>query len=211
MAMATTTADGEVETVPGVEVELDFPPHRMTIDRYKRLVESGVYGPDDPVFLWKGRLVEKMTKGDPHAFSTSSLVRLMILLLPDGWGVRPDQPIVLMDDSMPEPDLAIVRGSLREYARRTPTATDVALIVEVSDSSLAQDSGVKLRAYAADGISVYWIVNLRKALVQVYTMPTGPANQPAYSQRLDYGLNDEIPVVLDGREVGRISVKEILP
>src|SRR4051794_31315876 len=106
-----------METVPepGVEAEPEFPPHRMTIDRYERLVEAGVYHAKDPVFLWRGRLVEKMTKGDPHAFSTSSLNQSLVRLLPAGWALRPEQPIALTDDCMPEPGLAVVRGSLRDY------------------------------------------------------------------------------------------------
>jgi Uma2 family endonuclease len=207
--MATTEAATESE--PEVEVEAEFPPHRMTIDRYQRLVESGVYGPDDPVFLWKGRLVEEMTKGNPHAFSSSSIVVLMVRLVPGGWAVRPDQPIVLSDNSMPEPDLAIVRGSLRDYLDRTPNARDLALVAEVADSSLMQDSVTKLKAYAADGVPVYWIVNLVSRRIEVYAGPSGPAETPSYGERREYGPDDEVPVVLEGREVGRIAAREILP
>jgi Uma2 family endonuclease len=204
-------ATAATEIVPEPEVEAHFPDHTMTIDRYRRLVESGVYGPRDPVFLWKGRLVEEMTKGDGHAFSSSSIVGFMIRLVPDGWAVRPDQPIALRDNSMPEPDATIVRGCLRDYARRTPTALDIALIVEVSDSSLSQDSSTKLRAYAADGVLVYWIVNIPQCRVEVYTRPTGSVEDPRYQERRVYGPDDDVPVVLDGREVGRVPVKEILP
>jgi Uma2 family endonuclease len=198
------------EIVPEPEVaetEPEFPPHLMTIDRYKRLIESGVYGPGDHVFLWKGRLVEKMTKGDPHAFSSSSLVTLMIRLVPEGWGVRPDQPIVLGDNSMPEPDLTVVRGSLRDYAKSTPKAGDVALVVEVLDSSLRMDSRAVLKAYASNAIPVYWIVNIPRHRIEVYAQPLGTTYQEIH----EYGPDDEVPVVLDGREMGRISAKEILP
>ncbi len=183
----------------------------MTVDRYKRLVESGVYGPRDPVFLWKGRLVEKMTEGDRHAFSSLSLVGFMIRLVPDGWSVRPDKPIVLSDESSPEPDLTIVRGSHRDFVRRTPTAGDVVIVVEVSNSSLSLDSGTVLKAYAANSIPIYWIINIPGARVEVFTDPTGPAEEPSYREHRLYGPDDEVPVILDGREVGRISVKEILP
>jgi Uma2 family endonuclease len=207
--MAMTTTETEIADVPGVEIEPDFPPHRMTIDRYERLVESGVYGPRDPVFLWQGRLVEKMTEGDRHAFSSSSLVGFMIRLVPDGWAVRPDKPILLADESVPEPDLTIVRGSLRDYGRRKPGSEDIAIVIEVSDSSLRLDSGAMLKAYAANSILVYWIVNIPVGRVEVFTEPSGPAEVPGYRVRREYGLDDEVPVILDGREVGRISVKEI--
>lgn len=200
-----------VATETAVEADLEFPPHIMTIDRYKRLIASGVYGPNDPVFLWRGRLVEKMTKGDSHAFSSSSVVGFMARLVPEGWGVRPDQPIILSDNSMPEPDLTVVRGSLRDYSKRTPSARDVALVVEVSDSSLAIDSRAVLRAFANNGIPVYWIVNIPKCRVEVYTAPTGPSEKPSYGECRVYGPDDEVPVVLDDREVGRIAAREILP
>ena len=207
--MATITT--EIEPEAGVEVEPEFPPHRMTVDRYKRLVDSGVYGPKDPVFLWHGRLVEKMTEGDRHAFSSLSLAEFMRRLVPDGWSVRPDKPIVLADASLPEPDLTIVRGRPRDFVNRTPAAADIALVAEVSDSSLLLDSRPVLRAYAANSIPVYWIVNVPKMRVEVYTDPTGPAENPSYRNRIEYGPDDDIPVVLDGTEVGRIPASEILP
>lgn len=207
--MATTEA--VIAAEPEAEIEPEFPPHRMTVDRYKRLVDSGVYGPKDPVFLWKGRLVEKMTEGDRHAFSSLSLVGFMMRLVPDGWSVRPDKPIVLADESLPEPDLTIVRGSHRDYVNRTPKANDVALVVEVSDSSLRLDSRPILQAYAANAIPVYWIINIPGGRVEVFADPTGPAERPSYREHREYGPDDEVPVVLDGREVGRILAKEILP
>jgi hypothetical protein len=59
-------------------------------------------------------------------------------------------------------------------------------------------------------VPVYWIVNLVDRRVQVYTDPTGPADEPTYRQRKDYAETDEVPVTLDGREVGRIPVRELL-
>ncbi len=73
------------------------------------------------------------------------------------------------------------------------------------------DSGAKLKSYAADGVPVYWIVNLPKRQIVVYTLPTGPTETPSYGESREYGPDDEVPLVLDGREVGRISAKEILP
>jgi Uma2 family endonuclease len=207
--MATTEATTETE--PEVGVEAEFPPHRMTIDRYQRLVEAGVYGSEDPVFLWKGRLVEKMTKGRPHSFTSMSLDRSLILLIPEGWHVEHECPLAIGGDSMPEPDVMVVRGSPRDYLQRVPTARDVAMVVEVADSSVAQDSVTKFKAYAADGVPIYWIVNLVSRRIEVYASPSGPAETPSYGERREYGPDDEVPVVLDGREVGRISAKEILP
>ena len=54
-------------------------------------------------------------------------------------------------------------------------------------------------------------MNLIQGQVEVYTGPTGPGNAPDYGQRQDFGRSDDVPVVIDGREVGRIAVSELLP
>jgi Uma2 family endonuclease len=69
----------------------------------------------------------------------------------------------------------------------------------------------KLKAYASGGIPAYWIVNLPKGRIEVYSQPTGPAETPSYRERHEYGPDDGVPVILDGREVGRIAAREILP
>ena len=207
--MATVATESVSE--PEVETEPDFPPHLITVDRYQRMVEAGVYGPKDPVFLWKGRLVEKMSKGRPHSFTSMSLLSYLSRFLLEGWHIRHETPLQIGLMSMPEPDLMIVRGTPRDYLYRSVTARDVAIVVEVADSSVAQDSVTKLRAYAGDGVPVYWIVNLPKRRIEVYGQATGPVEPPSYQEQHYYGPDDEVPVVLDGREVGRIAAKDILP
>lgn len=199
MATATTT--------PGLR------PYRFTIESYERLVASGVFGDKSSIFLWKGRLVEKapeMTKGRPHVYAVNQLGRLLGRLVPEGWFVEQDQPMAIGNDSVPEPDLKAVRGAIEDYRDRTPSAEDVSLIVEVSDASLGDDRGRMLRAYAAALIPVYWIVNIPGRRVEVYGRPTGPSKEPTYLERRDYGPDDEVPVILDGREVGRIAARDIL-
>jgi Uma2 family endonuclease len=203
--MATTAT--EIASEPEVEALPSFPPHRMTVDRFIKLVDAGVYTKQDRVFLWHGSLVEKMTTGRPHTIAQLALQALLIALRPVGYHVELEAPLILKDDSLPEPDLAVIRGSLRDYPDRPPTAKNVALIVEVSDSSVAIDSGVKLIDYASEGIPVYWIVNIPRRRIEVYAQPLGTG----YQEKREYGPDDEVPVVLDGRELGRVSAKEILP
>ena len=107
--------------------------------------------------------------------------------------------------------LYVVRGEPRDLRDRQPSPEEVVLVVEVADSTLATDQGAKKRVYARAGILVYWIANLVEGRFEVYTEPTGPAEQPDYRQRQDYGPDDEIPVVLDGAEVGRLPVVDLLP
>jgi Uma2 family endonuclease len=195
---------------PAVKASPCDHPYPFTIDRYYRLIATGCFDETTPLYLWKGQLVEKMTKGRKHARSTTKVSRVLARIVPTGWHIEQEQPIEIADDGVPEPDVAVIRGTEDDYPDRPPTAKDVALLVEVAESSLAEDQGDVLETYAAQGIPVYWIVNLRHRRIEVHTEPTGPADSPSYRAIRHYGPDDEVPVVLDGREVGRIAVRDIL-
>ena len=184
-----------------------FPEHQITVERYQKMVDVGVFEDGEPIFLWDGKLVEEMTKGEPHNFASDSLVHLLVRLVPAGWFVRVEKPVTLKPRSVPEPDLMIVRGAVRDYLQRQTVPGDVVICVEVADSSLLEDSRVKLPAYAQVGIPACWIVNLRDGRLEVYEMPVGSNS----TSRRDFGPGDEVPVILDGREVGRIAASEFLP
>jgi Uma2 family endonuclease len=85
------------------------------------------------------------------------------------------------------------------------------LVVEVADATLAEDQGLKLRVYARAGIPVYWIVNVNQRKVEVHSRPTGTADDPAYAARQDYVAGSELPVEVDGKQIGTIAVAELLP
>jgi Uma2 family endonuclease len=183
---------------------------RMSVDVYHEMIRSGILTEDDPVELLEGWLVEKMPKHAPHTLATQLTRTALERLVPPGWFVNAQEPVTT-PDSEPEPDGLVVRGDRRQYANRHPLPQDVALVIEVSAATLKRDRTLKQRIYARAALPVYWIVNLIDGCIEVYTDPTGPAEQPTYRQRRDYGPADEIPVVLDGREVGRIAVRDILP
>lgn len=185
--------------------------YRLSIERYNRLIESGVFSENDPIFLWKGQLVTKTTKNPPHTTAQLKLDRLLTRLVPDGWHVRPEKPVAFSDASLPEPDVAIVRGTIDDYAHHHPVAADVALVVEVADSSLAVDRTEMLQGYAAQSIPIYLIVNLPDRRLELYTEPTGPGDPPCYRSTRFFTLDENLPLTLDGREVGRINVRDVLP
>jgi Uma2 family endonuclease len=141
----------------------------------------------------------------------SELVRERLSrVLPDGWCIHSQEPLRLVA-SMPKPDVTVVRGDLRSYRDRLPQATDVALVVEVADASLARDQVVKKAIYARAGIPCYWLVNLIDGRIEEYTDPSGSGENADYRQRHDYLADGEIAVVLDGRRVAGIAVRELLP
>ncbi len=187
-----------------------FPVRRFTVEEYHRMMESGILTEDDKVELLEGWIVPKMSRNPPHDWVIVVLNRLFHSLLPGEWVVSP-QCAVTFDISEPEPDFAIVRGPQDRYRDRHPGPEDAVLVVEVADSSLQRDQELKGQIYARAGVPVYWIVNLRQSQVEVYTDPSGPVEKPEYRQHEELGLEDIVPLILDGREVARIPVRDLLP
>jgi Uma2 family endonuclease len=185
-------------------------PYRLSVDQYEAMVASGVFTKRDRLELIEGVLIAKMTKGPKHSAVAVHLGDLLRSVLPRGWHVRMEQPVRIPERSEPEPDLAVVRGASLDYEDRHPEPAEVALVVEVAESSLARDRNVMGHLYAAAGIPVYWIVNLRgrSRLVEEYTRPT---RTRGYRSRYDYRPGQDLPLKIEGKEVGRIAVADLLP
>ncbi len=183
---------------------------RLSVEQYHAMMEAGILLSGDPVELLEGLLVRKMPKNPAHVFAGQSTRRALERLLPAGWFVNTQDPFTT-SDSEPEPDVSVVRGDPRQYLTRHPFPQDLGLVVEVSESSLRRDHTLKQRIYARAGVSAYWIVNLIDGQSEVYTDPTGPDEKPSYRQRRDYGPADDVPFIIEGREIGRIAVRDVLP
>jgi Uma2 family endonuclease len=173
------------------------------------MIRLGILTEDDPVELLEGWIIHKMPKNPPHRAATKLTRNALEEILPSGWYVDAQEPITL-EDSEPEPDVVIVRGNTRDYLDRHPGSQDLALVVEIADSTLERDRTSKKRMYARAGIPVYWIVHLCERKLEVYTEPIDLAQQPTYQQRQDYSLSDEVAVAIEGREVGRLIVRDLL-
>ena len=103
-----------------------------------------------------------------------------------------------VDDSKPEPDIALLRPRDDYYSEGTPQPSDILLVIEVADSSLDFDRDTKVALYAEAGIPEYWIVNLIDNCVEVHR---GPKADGSYAdcQRVSKGgaislLGEEIAV-----------------
>jgi Uma2 family endonuclease len=181
--------------------------YRLSVAQYEAMVASGVFTKRDRFHLINGILVKKMTEYPPHSSTCETTRQTLQPLLPKGWHIRGDKPLrIPKRSSVPEPDLVITRGSSRDYLKRHPVPADVALVVEISDSSLREDRKLA-RIYAGGGVRVYWIVNLIDGQVEVYTLP----GRNGYRSRQVFPRGQEVPVVIDGVEVGRLAVAAILP
>ncbi len=102
-----------------------------------------------------------------HDYLTESIAALLQSVLRPGWSVRQEKSLLLAD-SVPEPDVAVVRGALAEFRDRHPTTAE--LVVEVAVTSLAADRE-KAAVYAEAGVGEYWIVLAEAGQVEVYRQP----------------------------------------
>jgi Uma2 family endonuclease len=162
------------------------PTRKFTADEYERLVELGVFGEDERLELIDGDIVEMTPIGHLHAVCAANLNELLVLGVQRRalvWGSGPARVAI---DSVPQPDLALLRR--RSYRTGSPRPEDVLLIIEVADSSLRDDRTIKLRLYARTRISEYWIVDVAGGALEVYRSPEGDS----YRERRRAGRGESI-------------------
>ncbi len=181
-----------------------------SVEQYHAMIQAGAFAKNESVELLEGRLVPKMPKNPPHTISTRRTLRLISEILPPQWEADSQEPITT-DDSEPEPDVSVVRAGARDHLGRHPIPTEIGKVVEVSDTTLVRDRGVKKVVYARAAIAIYWIINLVDRCIEVYTDPTGPMEKPDYRTCRIYVENETIPVTLDGVELGTLEARQLLP
>jgi Uma2 family endonuclease len=194
-------------SVPSTAVPA-LPLARFSVEQYHRMIESGAFTEDDRLELIEGWVVQQMAKGPGHEYAVGQGEELLRALVPAGWHVRNQAPITLAT-SEPEPDLAIVQNDRGAYRRRHPVASEVALVVEVSDTSLDTDR-IKGKTYGAAGIAEYWIVNLVDRSIEVYALPD-PASATGYARRTLFHANETLPLHIAGQDLGTLPVAALLP
>ncbi|MFS0514302.1 Uma2 family endonuclease [Nostoc sp. UIC 10607] len=144
---------------------------RFTIAEYHRLAELGFFEENDRVELIKGEIIQMAAKGTSHSVCSTRLYRELFKLVLEEAVLRGQEPIIIPDDSEPEPDLVIVRNRPDDYLEAHPNPSDVLLVIEISNSTLKYDQDVKLSVYAEAGIPNYWIFNLLDNYLESYSEP----------------------------------------
>jgi Uma2 family endonuclease len=155
---------------------------RISVDRYQRMVETGVLTEYDRVELIDGDIITMAPIGPPHSAVVARLNRLFVLSLGDSAIVSPGGSIKLGEYSMPQPDLMLLKPRADFYAAQIPTPPDVLLLVEVSDSSLVFDQSTKRALYAWHGVAEYWVVDIPGRRVHVYCEPTADGYGEAFAR-----------------------------
>jgi len=182
----------------------------FTVEQYQQMIRGGILTHDSKLELLENYMVKKMPRNPPHDGTIQLVMASLMPHIPPGWNLR-CQLTVVTGDSQPEPDFAIVKGTPRTYLEKHPSAKDVGLIIEVSDSSLLRDQRDKFRIFARAAVPCYWIMNLQESRIEVYTQPSGPNDVPAYREFRNYSVGESIPLVLDGVEVTSVPVADLLP
>jgi Uma2 family endonuclease len=180
--------------------------YRLSLEQYEAMVDSGIFHSGDRFYLIDGLLVSKVTKKPPHVLATEKARRALAAIIPSGWYIRSEVPVRIPPASEPEPDISVVTGTPEDYADRHPGPLEIALIVEISYSSIAKDRGLA-RIYGTAGVASYWLIDLIGREVVVHATP-GPEG---YHDRAVFSDGDFVPVWVSGRELGRIAVADLLP
>ena len=142
--------------------------HRITVEEYKRMIAANVWPEDERLELIEGELVRMSPINAPHAAAVKRLTELLRDQLGKRALVGVQDPIVLDDQSEPEPDISVLRRRADYYADAHPSPADVLLIIEVSDTTLENDRDVKAHLYARAGIPETWVVDLNGDRVIVF-------------------------------------------
>jgi hypothetical protein len=183
--------------------------YRMTPRQFRKGIEVGVFGERHVELL--GGIPFVMSENPPHILCSANVhLALSIVATLPQWFVNKEHRLEL-GQWLPLPDAVVLHGPRATYGARLARADDVALLVEVADRSYARDSGLKLRRYATFGISVYWIVDLNRRMVEVRSQPFGKGKQAGYARCDVYQEHDLISVVLDGNVAGQVTVSDLLP
>jgi Uma2 family endonuclease len=145
---------------------------RLSVSQFHAMRTQGILAPDNSVELLEGILVQKTPESEVHRSALDAIRQAMERALPRDWHVVQGQPITL-ESSEPECDLAIVRGDPRDYSKRHPEARDVALAIEVAGANPDRDRLLKRRVYAAGRIPAYWLIDLNRRCMEIFTAPLG--------------------------------------
>jgi Uma2 family endonuclease len=211
MSTITSTRATAPPTVLPIAPAVPSEIYRFSIEQYEAMGDAEILTEDDNVELVEGVVYRKPMKKGPHSVACRRAAKSLDRVIPtDVYFVTREDPVAIPGrDSMPEPDISVVRGDSDDYVETQPKAADVPAVVEVASNRarLARDRGDKLTAYAAGRIPIYWIINLLDRQVEVYTRPA----KNAYRSQKIFVSGQQVPVVIDGQELASIAVDDLLP
>lgn len=151
---------------------VEFTRRLFTVDDYYRMAQAGVFAEDERVELIEGEIIEMSPAGSRHAGGINGIATLLnerkesLPLI-----ISVQNPVRLDDGTEPQPDIAVLRLREDYYTKSHPTPADVLLVIEVADSSLVMDLGMKAKSYARAGIPEYWVFDLVQNQIVFHAQP----------------------------------------
>jgi Uma2 family endonuclease len=177
---------------------------------YESMIEKAVFRPDERLELLGGDLVVREPQGGPHAHAAERTTKALLMAFEATWRIRTQLPIALDEDSEPEPDVSVVAGPLEGAPPELPS--QAVLVVEIADSSLAEERQYKGSLYARARVPEYWIVNLIDRLLEVYCDPRPDASASyGWTYRSAQSLHAEDYVSPLAAPTTRVQVADLLP
>jgi len=176
----------------------------FTVAEYERMGQFGIFSEDDRVELVNGEIIQMSPIGERHAACVDFLTEFITLRLRRSAIVRVQNPVQLDDYSEPQPDIAVLKRRDDFYRHAHPRPEDVLIVIEVSDSTLELDRGVKVPLYAGAGIPEAWVVNLPEERIEVYSDPLDGEYQAVRSYARGQKLQSHTLAPL------RLSVSKVL-
>ena len=183
-----------------------------TADELEELRAGGILDPDTTYELIDGILYAMAGMNTPHyRASVNCMQLLMDGLSREQYLITQELPVRLSPMNEPKPDLCVLRGSRSDLLGRDAPlgADDVAVVIEISDSSYRHDSTTKLSVYALERLPEYWIVNIPERTVEVHTGP----NSKALDGEI-VGIYDQTSIYREGKTLestlGAFAVSDLL-
>jgi len=175
-------------------LKFSLPIRRLNVAEYHKMGEVGILSEDEHVELIDGVIMQMSVEGTKHsAIITKIALPFYELVIKGKVLLRVQNPIILNDETEPEPDLALVSPLEDAYYLTHPCPDDVLLLIEVADTTLESDREIKLPRYAASKIEEVWIVNLVDNIIEVYRGPLVLANGTAgYKTRTEFVKGDTL-------------------
>lgn len=178
-----------VQSLTGIFNGENLKLRRITVKKYDRMIESGVFDETDRIELLNGAIIEKMPKGTKHSAATDRAARVFYRRFGEKVFVRNQNPVWLDEFSEPEPDIVVAVPKADEYETSHPTPDEIFLILEISDSTLSYDRQTKGAAYARAGIKQYLLLNIQEDTLEDYREPGADGFQSKQTHRAGGSFN----------------------
>lgn len=171
--------------------DCDFAPALLTGEDVLAMTQAGILPEGRGYELIEGVLVHMAAQYSPHVRMVRKLVRKLGKLLTEDIAVAPAPSIFLSTNTMLEPDICLYPDAMESLDVRGP---DLALVIEVADTTIRSDLGKKAKIYAAHGVTHYWVIDLNAEILHRFTQP----DAEGYGSKVESGFGEVVAVPVDG-------------